>query len=258
MVEPQVASLLLLSWDLWFLGYLDQSLARVSEALALAQELAQPYSIAFAHYMTSIAHLLRGEPASALHSADQCLEISREQRFSLYVILSTISRGRALGELGRLREAAAEMQTGIAEARRTGVGMMHPMIHSWLADVHARSGEKEIALSIVEQELGEIGDKTGRSWESELYRQRAQLLLQLHPSKTANAETDLKRAVEVAGARSAKTLELRAATSLAKLWQQQDKVDEARNLLEPIYCWFEEGFDTTDLSLARDLLIALR
>ena len=257
MVEPQVASLLLLSWDLWFLGYLDQSLARVSEALALAQELAQPYSIAFAHYMTSIAHLLRGEPTSALRSADQCLEISREQRFSLYVILSTISRGRALGELGRLNEAAAEMQTGIAEARRTGVGMMHPMIHSWLADVHAQSGEKEIALSIVEQELGEIGDRTGRSWESELYRQRAQLLLELHPSKTADAEADLKRAVEVAGAQSAKALELRAATSLASLWQQQGKASEARNLLEPIYRWFEEGSDTTDLRLARDLLIPL-
>jgi predicted ATPase len=195
--------------------------------------------------MTSIAHLLRGEPASALRSADQSLEISREQRFSLYVILSTISRGRALGELGRLGEAATEMQTGIAEARRTGVGMMHPMIQGWLADLHAQSGEKEIALSIVEQILSEIGDATGKSWESELHRQRAQLLLELHPSKTAEAEADLKRAVEVAGAQNAKALELRAATSLAKL-------------LEPIYRWFEEGSDTTDLRRARDLLMALR
>jgi tetratricopeptide (TPR) repeat protein len=105
MVEPQVASLLLLSWDLWFLGYPDQSLARVSEALALAQGLAQPYSIAFAHYMTSVVHLLRGDPARALESAERSLEMSREQRFSLYVLLSTISRGRALGELGRLHAA---------------------------------------------------------------------------------------------------------------------------------------------------------
>lgn len=258
MVEPQVASLLLLSWDLLFLGHLDQSLVRVSEALAVAQDLAQPYSIAFAHYMTSVVHLLRGDPASALHSADQSLEISREQRFSLYVILSTISRGRALGELGRLREAVTEIQAGIAEARRTGVGFMLPMMHGWLADVHAQSGENEIALSIIEQVLREISDATGRSWESELYRQRAQILLELNPSKVAEAESYLKRAVEVAGRQSAKTLELRAATSLAKLWQQRGRSDEARNLLEPTYRWFEEGSDTTDLRRARDLLMALR
>jgi len=258
MVEPQVASLLLVSWNLWFLGHLDQSLARVSEALAIAQDLAQPYSIAFAHYMTSIAHLLRGEPASALRSADQGLEISREQRFSLYVILSTISRGRALGELGRLREGVTEMQTGIAEARRTGLGMMHPMIQSWLADLHAQSGDKEAALSIVEQELCESGDAVGRAWESELHRQKADILLELDPSAATEAEACLKRAVEIAGNQSAKALELRAATSLAKLWHERGRADEARNLLEPIYRWFEEGTDTTDLRRARALLTALR
>ena len=258
MVEPQVASLLLLSWDLWFLGYLDQSLARVSEALALAQTLAHPYSIAFAHYMTSIVHLLRGEPASALRSADQSLEISREQRFSLYVILSTISRGRALGELGRFREALTEIQAGIAEAHRTGVGFMLPMMHAWLAGVYAQSGENETALSIIEQVLREMSDATGRSWESELYRQRAQILLELNPSKVAEAESDFKNAVEVAGRQGAKALELRAATSLAKLWQQQGRADEARHLLEPTCRWFEEGADTTDLRRARDLLTALR
>ena len=102
MVEPQVASLLLLSWDLWFLGYPDQSLAGASEALALARDLAQPYSIAFALYIISVVHLLRGDPALARECAEQSLEISEEQRFSLYVFLSTISRGRALGELGAL------------------------------------------------------------------------------------------------------------------------------------------------------------
>ena len=112
MVEPQAASLLLLSWDLWFLGYPDQSLSRVSEALALAQDLAQPYTIAFAHYMTSVVHLLRGDPARAFESAEQSLEMSQEQRFSLYVLLSQISRGRALGDLGRAWEARDPNKTG--------------------------------------------------------------------------------------------------------------------------------------------------
>ncbi len=254
MVEPQVASLLLLSWDLWFLGHADQALARVSEALALAQDLAQPYSIAFAHYMTSVVHLLRGDPGRALQSAEQSLEISREQRFSLYELLSAVARGRALGELGRLQEAVSEMQTGIAEGRRSGVGFMLPMMQAWLADAHARSGDDEIALSIVEESLNDISDATGRSWEAELHRQRAEMILRVNPSKVAEAESFLKTAVEIAKRQNAKTLELRATTSLAELWQQQGKVDEARNLLEPAYRWFEEGAGTADLKRARDVL----
>ena len=257
MVEPQVASLLLLSWDLWFLGYPDQSLARVSEALTLAQDLAQPYSIAFAHYIMSVIHLLRGDPARALESAERSLEMSREQRFSLYALYSTISRGRALGELGRLQEAVTEIQKGIAEGRSTGVGFMVPMMHSWLADVHTRSGDNETAALIVEQTLREISDATGRSWEAELHRQRAEILLALSPSKIAEAELYFKKAVEVARRQNSKSLELRAATSLAKLWRQRERIDEARELIEPIYRWFKEGTATADLQLARDFLTAL-
>src|SRR5262245_47569889 len=129
-VEPQAASLLLLSWDLWFLGYPDQSLSRVSEALALAQDLGHPYTAAFAHYMTSVVHLLRGDAARALASAEKSLEMSQEQRFSLYVILSRISRGRAVGDLGRIEEARVEIALGIDEARSNGVGFMLPMMDS--------------------------------------------------------------------------------------------------------------------------------
>jgi tetratricopeptide (TPR) repeat protein len=257
MVEPQVASLLLLSWDLWFLGYPDQSLARVSEALALAQNLAQPYSIAFAHYMTSVVHLLRGHPAAALESAEQSLEISKEQRFSLYVLLSTISRGRALGELGRSREARIEIQRGIDEARQKGVGFMLPMMYSWLADVHAESDENETALSIVEQTLADMNDATGRSWESELHRQRARFLLALDAAKVSEAKSYLKIAIDVARRQNAKSLELRATTDLATLWRAQERFDEARDLMVPIYRWFKEGTATADLRRAHDAQLAL-
>jgi class 3 adenylate cyclase/predicted ATPase len=257
MVEPQVASLLLLSWDLWFLGYPDQSLARVSEALVLAQNLAQPYSIAFAHYMGSVVHLLRGDPALARESAQQSLEISEEQRFSLYVLLSTISRGRALGELGRAGEARIEIQRTIDEAHQKGVGFMLPMMHSWLADVHAESDENETALAIVEQTLADMNDATGRSWESELHRQRARFLLALDSAKVSEAESYLKSAIDVARRQNAKSLELRAATDLATLWRAQERIDEARNLMEPIYRWFKEGTATADLRRASDVQSAL-
>jgi class 3 adenylate cyclase/predicted ATPase len=257
MVEPQVASLLLLSWDLWFLGYPDQALSRVSEALALAQDLGHPYTIAFAHYMTSVVHLLRGDAARAFESAEKSFEMSQEQRFSLYVILSRISRGRAIGDLGRLGEARAEIALGIDEARRNGVGFMHPMMDSWLADMHAKAGENECALSIVEGALANIGDVTGRSWESELHRQSAQILIALNPSKVREAESRLKKSIEVARGQSAKSLELRAATSLAELWRTQGRNDEARALLEPICRWFDEGAETADLRRARDAQSAL-
>ena len=257
MVEPKAASLLLLSWDLWFLGYPDQSLSRVSEALALAQELGHPYTVAFAHYMTSVVHLLRGDAARAFESAEKSFEISQEQRFSLYAILSRISRGRAVGDLGRLGEARAEIALGIEEARRKGIGFMLPMMDSWLADIHAKAGENAHALAIVEQTLTNTSDVTGRSWESELHRQRAQILLTLNPSRVSKAESHLKKSIEVARSQSAKSLELRAATSLAELWRTQGRPDEARALLEPICRWFDEGAETADLRRARDTQSAL-
>jgi len=254
MVEPQAASLLLLSWDLWFLGHPDQSRSRVSEALALAQDLGHPYTVAFAHYMTSVVHLLRGDAARALESAEKSFEISQEQRFSLYVTLSRISRGRAIGDLDRLEEGRAEIELGIDEARRTGVGFMLPMMDSWLAEAHAKIGENERALAIVERALTDISDVTGRAWEAELHRQRAQILLAFDPSKVTEAESYLKKSLEVAHGQSAKSLELRAATSLAEFWRMQGRPDEARALLEPIYRWFHEGAETADLRRARATL----
>jgi predicted ATPase len=183
--------------------------------------------------------------------------MSQEQRFSLYVILSRISRGRAVGELGQLEEARDEMALGIGEARAKGVGFMRPMMVSWLADVYAKSGENQRALSIVDQALANLGDAAGRSWESELHRQRAQLLLALTPSRVNDAEFHLKKSLEVARRQRAKSLELRAATSLAELWRAQGKLDEARELLGPICDWFEEGAETADLRRARDLRSAL-
>src|SRR5262245_1302359 len=254
MVEPQVASLLLLSWDLWFLGYPDQSLSRVSEALALSQDLNHPYTIAFAHYMTSVVHLLRGDAARALESSQKSFEMSQEQRFSLYEILSRISRGRAMVDLGQHGEARAEIALGIDDARRNGVGFMLPMMDSWLADAHTRVGENERALSIVERTLADIGDVTGRSWEAELYRQRAHILLTLNPSNFGEAESHLKKSMEVARNQNAKSLELRATTSLAELWRTQGRPDKARTLLEPVCRWFQEGSETTDLRRARAAL----
>jgi predicted ATPase len=131
------------------------------------------------------------------------------------------------------------------------------MMDSWRAEMHAKAGENERALSIVEGTLANIGDVTGRSWEAELHRQRAQILVALDPSKVKEAESYLKKSIEVARRQNAKSLELRAATSLAELWLKQGEPDEARALLEPICRWFDEGAETADLKRARDTQSAL-
>jgi len=129
---------------------------------------------------------------------------------------------------------------------------MLPMMESWLADMHAKDGENECALSIVERILANIGDVTGRSWESELHRPKSANSSSTQPSKVREAESHLKKSIEVARGQNAKSLELRAATSLAELWRTQGRPDEARALLEPICHWFDEGAETADLRRARD------
>jgi predicted ATPase len=132
------------------------------------------------------------------------------------------------------------------------------MMESWLAEVHAKAGENETALAIVEGTLSNIGDVTGRTWEAELHRQRAQILAALNPLKVREAESCLKKSIEVARGQSAKSLELRTATTLAELWRAQGRLDEARALLEPICHWFDEGAETADLRRAREEQIALQ
>lgn len=253
MVEPEAASLLLLSWDLWILGYPAQALVRVSDALNLARDLAQPYSIAFAHYMTSAVHLFRGEPEAALANADSSLAISREQRFMLYELLSRVSRGYALGCLGHVEMAAEEIRSGLRAMRRHGVGYMLPMMDLWLADMMAQSGDYDAALSIIERSLAGLDDVTGRSWEAELYRQKAQTLISLGPNREREAEAALKKAIDVARMQEAKALELRAATDLAALWHAHGRNTDALELLVPVHDWFREGDDTHDIRHARDI-----
>ena len=257
MVEPHTASLLLLSWDLWILGFPQQSLRRVSEALAIARELDQPYSIAFSYYMMSVVHLFRGEPAEALSNAEASLDVSREQRFSLYVLLSRLSRGYALGSLGRLDEARTEIQLGLADIRDKGVGFMLPMMDSWLADVLAQSGENDSALSLIERTMADLDDVSGRSWESQLHLRKALILLAIDPNRANEAQSHLIKAIEIARLQNAKSFELRAATSLATLLNSQGKNDEARHWIEPVYQWFREGHDTHDLKQARDVCLTI-
>jgi predicted ATPase len=153
-----------------------------------------------------------------------------------------------------LEPAMVEIRGGIEEARRINLGYMRGFMLGWLATIQAESGEPEIALSTLDEALEQTNDVTGRAWEAELFRLRGDVRLAVRPDAAGEAEQDYVNAIMVARKQGARSLELRAATSLARLLRAQGRNDGARGQLAPVFDWFTEGFGTADLKEAKALL----
>jgi predicted ATPase len=151
----------------------------------------------------------------------------------------------------------AQVRQGIAAWRATGAALTVPYFCTLLADVCDHLGHTEDGLQALAEAHTLVEQHDERYWEAEVYRLRGVLLLRQTMPQQAEAETCFRQALDVARRQEAKSLELRAAMSLARLWQQQGKRAEAYDLLAPVYGWFTEGFDTTDLQEAKVLLDAL-
>jgi class 3 adenylate cyclase/predicted ATPase len=242
---------------LWLLGYPDQALARLHDALALAHALSHPFSLAWAQSMgTFISQFCRDVPA-AHEYAEAAVTLSIEQGFPLYTAHGTILRGWALAMQGQGEEGTAQVHQGIVAYRTTGVALAVPWFYILLAEVSAHLGRPEDGLQALAEAHTLMEQHDERWWEAEVCRLRGVLLLQQQGTSQAEAETWLQRALDVARHQQAKSLELRAAMSLARLWQRQGKHTEAYELLAPAYNWFTEGFDTADLQEAKTLLDTL-
>jgi predicted ATPase len=163
-----------------------------------------------------------------------------------------IFRGWALAEQGE--EGTAQIRQGIDAWRAAGDELARPCCLALLAEACAKEGQPEEGLSALAEALATVHKTGERFYEAELYRLKGELLLARSTRQTAEAETCFQQALDVARHQQAKSLELRAAMSLSRLWQRQDKQDAARELLVPIYGWFTEGFDTADLQEAKALL----
>jgi tetratricopeptide (TPR) repeat protein len=257
-VDPGIAAQLVLAWDLWILGYPARALDNVLQALAQALERGDPYSIAFAHYVTSAVRLLRGEAQSSLEQAERSLALSTEHRISLYALYSRFGRGCALAGLGQHEQALAEIRNGIEEAERTNLGYLRGFMLGWLATERAAIGEPESALSTIDEAFRHINDDAGRAWEAELHRLRGEILRAARPDAAGDAERSYRDAITVAVHQRARSLELRASTALAQLLRTQGRSAEALRVLAPVYDWFSEGLDTADLRAAKALLDELR
>ena len=192
---------------------------------------------------------------SAVHEhAEAAVTLSTEQGFTLWAALGTSLRGWALAMQGQGEEGMAQVRQGITAWQATGAGVLAPYFCTMLAEVSAYPGHIEDSLQALAEAHTLVEQHEERFWEAEVCRLRGVLLLRQTRTPQAEAETWLQRALDVARSQEAKSLELRAAMSLARLWQQQGKQGEARELLAPIYGWFTEGFDTADLQEARALL----
>jgi class 3 adenylate cyclase/predicted ATPase len=235
---------------LWLLGYPDQALRRSQEALALARELSHPFSLAFALLGAALIHQFRGEPEAIREQAEAGLSLGTEHGFPRWVALGTLLRGWLSVEQGSVDQGIGQIRQGFAQTNP----VERQLFIAFLAEAHEKAGQPEEGLSIVTEALDQTRKIDLRFYEPELHRIKGALLLRKAVPDEGEAEGYFQTAIEVARSQSAKSLELRAAMSLSRLWQQQGKKEEARRMLAEIYGWFTEGFETADLKAAKALL----
>jgi predicted ATPase len=180
--------------------------------------------------------------------------LATEQGFPFWLAEATIFVGWAQAAQGQEAEGIVQIQQGLATRQAIGLELTQPVYLSMLAEAHEHIGQPTEGLTVLADALTRV-DTTGERWrEAELYRLRGELLLAASAENHRETEACFRQALSMAHQQQAKSLELRTAMSLGRLWQQQGKRFEARELLAPIYGWFTEGFDTADLQEAKALL----
>jgi predicted ATPase len=246
-----------MSHTLWGLGYPEQAVQRSCEALALAREVHHPLSLALTQAYAAMLHQFRQEPHAASTHADMALALCTEHSMAYYLAWATIIQGWAMAAQHRREEGLIQMQQGLTAFQATGGRLRLPYYLALLAEAYGHSGQVAKGLQLLEKACVDMQHTGEHFWEAEQYRLQAELLLAHSTAHQTTAAASLHQALEVARRQQAKSLELRAATSLARLWQSQGKRREAYDLLAPVYGWFTEGFDTADLKHAAVLLDAL-
>jgi predicted ATPase len=250
--DPGVFALSLVAPTLWMLGYPDQALKRGDEAMALAQ--AQPANLIFAlNYVCTFRVGLR-ETHGAQDAVERIMAISAEHGLTQALPYGTACRGWALVQEGNIEEGISRIQQSLAMARAASMELLRPILLRLLAEADIAGGRVDEALDALTEALTLAEKQGGRLHDAELHRLKGDLLLSQDESNFAAAQNCFERATDVARHQSAKSYELRATTSLARLFATQGRRDEARAMLAEIYGWFTEGFDTADLKEAKALL----
>ncbi|HEX4947200.1 MAG TPA: AAA family ATPase [Blastocatellia bacterium] len=238
---------------LWLLGYPDQGHRHLEEGLRLAREVPHAPSQAYALYHSAALQQYCRAPQQTLELAEAAIALATEQGLAMWLAWATVLKGWTLAAQDNLAEGIAQIRQGLASARLIKAELYHPYFLCLLAEAQSKSGQSEEGFAALDEAQRFIEKNEERYWEAEVSRLRGELLLRCE-GREIEAETCFQRAQKIAQQQKAKSLELRAVTSLARLWQRQGKIAEAQQRLAEIYGWFTEGFDTADLQDAKALL----
>lgn len=271
--NPGVAAGVLSAFNCWLGGYPDQALAQAQTVLLLARENAHPYSLALALFWVAQLYRVLGKVRSVQTYTEELVLFAQAQGIANGRPYGLVLHGWVLAEQGQLEEGLARMHAGLAEVQTLGIETGKDHCLAWLAEAYSKAGQFAEGLQAVAEAQNVVG-KTGERWyEAELYRLKGELMLNAErgmqnderPTKAEQPETTpihrseeaeacFLHAIDIARTQQAKSWELRATLSLARLWQQQGKSHAAHSVLSDIYTWFTEGFDTQDLQEAKALL----
>ena len=263
-LDPAVLSAVHRHWLLWLRGYPDQAMNQDRETRALAEDVAHPLSMAHALNFSAVHHSFRGEALATKEITEAEIDLSNTHQFPHYLAYATILQGWAIADMGQIKEGIDCIHEGLGARRATGAELARPFFLTLLAEAYGKDGQPEEGLKALEQGLALVVKTEERWWEPELHRLEGELLLlqaRRDPAEAEafarRAESSFQQAIDDAGRHGARSLELRAVTSLCRLWQHESRWKKARKgheMLTQIYGWFTEGFDTADLKGAKSLL----
>lgn len=251
--DAGVSSLVLLAWVFWILGRVDEAVSRMAAALERADVVQHAHTQAYAWYYASVLHGLRGEPAIAQGYAERCLAISKQQGFRHWLGLSRALRGICVALQDASGSRLDEIKDALEAYQGGGYQLGLTVQFVLLCPVLLVRNQPEAALEVIDRGLSIVGHNSERFFEAELYRLRACALL-MRGAADIEVESLLNQALQTARSQQAQSLELRAATDLARLWMKQGKRNEALEMLSSIYGRFDEGFYTRDLKEAKAVL----
>ena len=245
------------SSTLWLLGYPEAAQADIDHAVKEAREIGQAAGLMLALGLTNYTHLLCRNHVAANALADELLALADEKGASLRKAEAMFQRGCVFDLTGRASEAVQMITSGVTAWRATGATVWTPLHMSFLANAHARLGQFDDARRCIDEAMA-VTEASKETWcDAEIHRMAGKIVLLSDEPDLGEAEAHFERALAVARQQQAKSFELRATMSMARLLHDQGKRDEARDLLTPIYGWFTEGFDTLDLKEAKALLDTL-
>jgi predicted ATPase/class 3 adenylate cyclase len=255
--DVRVAALSFRSWTLWLLGYPDAAMAEADRALHDAREIGHAATLMFGLALTQQAHFLSGDYATASAANNELLALAQEKNAGYWKAVGTVLQGNLFAVADETSHAIQEIVSGLTAFRSTGATLYVPSWLAYLARAYADRGKINDAWRCIGEATTAI-EMTKQVWcEAEVVRTAGEIAMKSQAPDELKAEASFERALRLARQQQAKAWELRAAVSLARLWRNQGKREQARDLLAPVYGWFTEGFDTRDLKEAKALLDAL-